>query len=132
MSGRHVLTINLKDDPGIVETYTRLHREVWPDVAPKLVIYDTATRGTANPNDRSRDRDRLDLAEKIDLIDHTAARRIAEVPNYPRLIRYTCERIGHSEEEFRCYRCRVKYPLYGSQICMTFLPPREPGAGLAE
>ena len=104
----------------------RVHHDVWPNVAPQLVIYDTAIRGIANPNDRSRDRDRLDLAEKIDLIDHSAARRIAEVPNYPRLIAHTCRRIGYDEEQFRCYRCRVKYPLYGSQICMTFMPPRNP------
>jgi len=36
MSGRHVLTIDLKDDPRIVETYTRLHREVWPEVQASL------------------------------------------------------------------------------------------------
>ena len=36
MSGRHVLTTNLKDDPGIVETYTRLHRDVWPEVQASL------------------------------------------------------------------------------------------------
>jgi L-rhamnose mutarotase len=36
MSGRHVLTMNLKGDPGIVETYTRLHRDVWPEVQASL------------------------------------------------------------------------------------------------
>ncbi len=33
---RHVFTMNLKDDPGIVETYTRHHREVWPEVQASL------------------------------------------------------------------------------------------------
>jgi len=105
----------------------RVHRDVWPSVAPQLVLYDTAIRGTANPNDRSRDRDRLDLAEKIDVLDHVAARRISEVSSYPRLIAHACRRIGYAEDAFRCYRCRVKYPLYGSQICMAFLPPQKPG-----
>ena len=36
MSRRHVFTLNLKDDPGIVETYTRYHREVWPEVQASL------------------------------------------------------------------------------------------------
>ena len=36
MSGRHVLTMNLKDDPGIIETYTRLHCDVWPEVQASL------------------------------------------------------------------------------------------------
>jgi L-rhamnose mutarotase len=29
---RSVLTVNLKDEPGIVETYKSHHREVWPEV----------------------------------------------------------------------------------------------------
>jgi hypothetical protein len=36
MSGRHVLTMNLKGDPGIVESYIRLHRDVWPEVQASL------------------------------------------------------------------------------------------------
>ena len=31
-----VLTISLKDDPEIVETYRRYHREVWPEVQASL------------------------------------------------------------------------------------------------
>jgi L-rhamnose mutarotase len=31
-----VFTINLKDDPGIVETYRRYHGEVWPEVLQSL------------------------------------------------------------------------------------------------
>jgi L-rhamnose mutarotase len=31
-----VLTINLKDDPEIVERYRRYHREVWPEVQDSL------------------------------------------------------------------------------------------------
>ena len=33
---RSVLTVNLKDEAGIVETYRRHHREVWPDVQVSL------------------------------------------------------------------------------------------------
>ncbi len=31
-----VFTINLKDDPAVVETYRRHHREVWPEVQASL------------------------------------------------------------------------------------------------
>jgi L-rhamnose mutarotase len=34
---RHVLTLNLKDEPGIVETYTRHHTRVWPEVRSSLI-----------------------------------------------------------------------------------------------
>jgi L-rhamnose mutarotase len=33
---RHVLTVRLKDGPGVVESYTRHHREVWPEVQASL------------------------------------------------------------------------------------------------
>jgi L-rhamnose mutarotase len=33
---RHIFTVNLRDEPGIVETYIRHHREVWPEVQASL------------------------------------------------------------------------------------------------
>ena len=37
MSTRHVFTLNLRDDPAIVETYVRHHRSVWPEVQASLL-----------------------------------------------------------------------------------------------
>jgi L-rhamnose mutarotase len=37
MSHRHVFTVNLKDDPAVVETYKRYHSEVWPEVQASLL-----------------------------------------------------------------------------------------------
>ena len=34
---RHVLTVNLKDEPGVIETYRDDHREVWPEVRDSLM-----------------------------------------------------------------------------------------------
>jgi len=33
---RHVLTVDLRDDPAAVEAYTAHHREVWPEVLESL------------------------------------------------------------------------------------------------
>jgi L-rhamnose mutarotase len=33
---RNVFTVNLKDEPGIVETYRRHHSHVWPEVQASL------------------------------------------------------------------------------------------------
>lgn len=33
---RYVLTVNLKDDPAVVDAYRRYHRAVWPDVQASL------------------------------------------------------------------------------------------------
>ena len=37
MSLRHVFTLNLKDDPAVVEAYVRHHRDVWPEVQASLL-----------------------------------------------------------------------------------------------
>ena len=31
---RYVLTVNLKDDQGIIDNYRRYHQDVWPEVRP--------------------------------------------------------------------------------------------------
>lgn len=36
MSRRYVFTVNLKDDPAVVDLYKRHHREVWPEVQESL------------------------------------------------------------------------------------------------
>ena len=33
---RHVFTLNLKDDPAVVDAYRRHHRAVWPEVQASL------------------------------------------------------------------------------------------------
>ena len=33
---RYVLTVNLKDDPAVIETYRDYHRRVWPEVLESL------------------------------------------------------------------------------------------------
>jgi L-rhamnose mutarotase len=33
---RHLLAVDLKDDPGVVEAYTAHHRRVWPEVVRSL------------------------------------------------------------------------------------------------
>ena len=36
MNTRHVLTVDLKDDPAIVDAYLEHHRRVWPEVVRSL------------------------------------------------------------------------------------------------
>ena len=37
MSPRYVFTLDLKDDPAVVEAYVRHHRDVWPEVQASLL-----------------------------------------------------------------------------------------------
>jgi hypothetical protein len=101
-----------------------LHEDVYPGSEPGLLIYDTALDGVADVNDRGRDIDRLDLAESIEPLGTGISRfRSARVPGYARLIDLVCTKMGWDGTRFRGYRCQIEYPLYGSQVAMTFAPP---------
>jgi hypothetical protein len=90
---------------------------------PQLLIYDTALDGVANINDQSRDIDRLDMVESVQALGVGPSRwRSADVPNYAELVRDVSRRLRWDAELFRGYRCRIDYPIYGSQIAMAFEP----------
>jgi hypothetical protein len=104
-----------------------IHEEVYPGPDPELLIYDTAVNGVADMNDVTREIDRLDLKEAIEPLGMgTAVFRTAEVGNYVEMLRHVCAKLGWDEREFRGYRCRVQYPVYGAQYSMAFTPPEKP------
>jgi hypothetical protein len=104
-----------------------VHEDVYPQVDPQLLIYDTALDGVANINDPGRDIDRLDMLESVQALGAGPSRwRSADVPNYAELVREVCQRLSWSAEAFRNYRCRIDYPIYGSQVAMAFDPPSRP------
>jgi hypothetical protein len=106
-----------------------VHDSVWPGRHPELFIHDASFNGLANVNDPSREVDRLDFVESIQRLGHGTGRcRIAEYADYVKLIRHCCETLGWDGEQLRGYRCRMQYPLYGSQLTLAFDPaPVLPG-----
>jgi hypothetical protein len=101
-----------------------IHEAVWPGVEPELRMYDTAARGIANPTDPARDMDRIDVLDSIQSLGASIARvRTREVAGYPEMVRSVCDTLGWDSEHFRGYRCRVDYPVYGTQVSMVFAPP---------
>jgi hypothetical protein len=104
-----------------------LHEQVYPGLQPELVLYDTAVNGLADLNDPTRDIDRLDVNETVESLGWGAAMfRVPEVGDYVEILRHIFGRIGRDDREFRGYRCKVQYPIYGSQLCMAFTPPEKP------
>jgi len=100
-----------------------VHKDVWPGCDPSLVLYDTVIKGIANPDDRSRDRDRLDLFETITpLGDRPTGFRNPEVPRYTEMLEHTCNSHNWNLTDFRGYRTRMNYPFHGSQTCIIFKP----------
>jgi hypothetical protein len=98
-----------------------VHRDLYPGQAPSLLVYDTAFEGVANVNDPARDIHRLDLAETVAALGEGADRvRSPDVPRYAEMLRHVTERAGIDGAALRGYRCRVDYPLYGTQVVMAF------------
>ena len=105
-----------------------LHEDVYAGQSPDLFLYDTAFDGVASVNDRSRDIDRLDLAESVqDLGRGLPAFRTSVVPRYVEMLQLVFDRMGWDDAAFRGHRCRIDYPVYGSQVTMAFTPPSAPG-----
>jgi len=101
-----------------------VHEDIYPAAAPELSIYDTAIGGIADVNDRSRDLDRLDLAETCrDLGRGLAHAAIPGAPRYAALTEHVVARLGWSAADFRHYRVQVEYPVYGSQVTLAFQAP---------
>jgi hypothetical protein len=103
------------------------HEQCYADVTPSLRIFDTSINGMADPNDPRRSFDQLELAESIESLgDKLRDLDSTYFPRYAELIQHCLARSGWQHETFRCFRCLVEYPVYGSQMCMTFARPPLP------
>jgi hypothetical protein len=101
-----------------------LRDDVFPGSEPALFIYDTTFDGVADVNDPTRDIDRLDLCESIQPLGRGITKfRTTEVPRYAELLRHVCVKLGWDGKRFRGYRCRIDYPIYGTQVAMAFDAP---------
>lgn len=98
-----------------------VHRDVFPGHDPGLVIYDTAFEGVADPNDPARDIDRLDTSESIQKLGWGLDKfRSGDEPRCADMLQHVWNSLGWNTDDFRGYRCRIDYPLYGSQVVITW------------
>ncbi len=89
--------------------------------APRLVMYDTAMRGTSPLFDPSREFDRLHLHERVDeLAPGPEGHRSTDAPFLPDLVRCMLDQPWLAGRGFRAYRLRQTYPVYGSQVAFAF------------
>ncbi len=103
-----------------------VHEDLFPGGPPILRVYDTAFDGSADLNDAARDVDQLDLLETVEPLGHGLARlRSTDVPRYTDLMAHAFKALRLDARRMRGYRCRVDYPVYGSQITLAFEPERE-------
>jgi hypothetical protein len=69
----------------------------------------------------------MDTGETIQHMGRGISRlRAPEIPQYERLLKMVFDKLGWNADEFRAYRCRIDYPLYGSQVVMAWDAPAPP------
>lgn len=108
--------------PSKVLIYDLLVEEgLFDDAPPRLVMYDTAMRGTSPLFDPAREFDRLHLRERVDMLPSGPdGHRSTDAPFLPDLIRFMLESRNLNDRRFRAYRLRQTYPIYGSQVAFAF------------
>lgn len=98
-----------------------LHEDVYPGVDPKLRILELGEHGYAEVNDESREVDALDVNEHIAPLGRGIdSFRAADIPNYIELLNHVCLKRGWDPKQFRGYRARIQFPIYGTQIQIAF------------
>lgn len=103
-----------------------VHDDLYQASEPSVRVYDTAFDGIADVNNRARDIDQLDMTEPVESLGKGLGRfRSSDVPRYSELMRTAFESLQWSADNFRGYRCRVDYPIYGTQVTLVFDPPEE-------
>lgn len=103
-----------------------VHKDVFPDSEPELIVYNPGAKGPANPNDPSRDADKVLTSEPVVHTPNNAARfEVSEVPNYLNMLECVSAQIGHSLRDFRVYRLTLAYPVPCFQHVIAFQAPEQ-------
>jgi hypothetical protein len=117
---RAALAIGIDTPTKVLLFDVLVHKDIFPGQEPQLNMYRTAGVFGSQPGNR-REIDRLDLLEAIQSLGHGLAKfRSLDTPTYQDMIRFVCQQRGWNANELRGYRCRIEYPMYSSEIVMSF------------
>ncbi len=95
-----------------------LHKDVPQDEQLALRVYDTAGRGLVTKfDDPSRANDLLEPCSTIDYLGFDASKHhCTDIPHYIDMVQHVCNQKGWDPAAFKCYRCTIDFPVYGSHI----------------
>jgi hypothetical protein len=72
-------------------------------------------------NDRIDDLDRVDVSERIGVLDSGLGRfEVPAVPNYRRMLEKMARELGQDLDAMRVHRLSVAYPPFGHEFVSTF------------
>lgn len=104
-----------------------VEKGVFPGLDPTVYLYNTTARGPADIENPSRLHDRVVPPvglEKLQLTPGTVS--MDRLSGYWHMLRDVFRRIGQDPSDFRGWRLRVPYPLYGFQWVLAFNAPAPP------
>lgn len=127
-SNLEILAAGMGSPAKVLQFDMFIRDDVWCGVEPGLSIYWTGRRGPVMDEElEARRRDRLDLHEMLARLGHGITRiHSSDVDNYAAMMRDVFAMLGWPGERFRGYRCRIQYPVVGTQIIVAFNLPRAP------
>jgi hypothetical protein len=98
-----------------------IHGDIFEGIDPELYVYKTMGKGGADIEDHLRDIDRVSTNDQIeDLGVGLSKLGIHDIPKYPDMVNYLCEKNGYKPDEFRTHRLQVQYPIYGFQYVIAY------------
>ncbi len=107
-----------------------VHKDIFPDGRPQLLVFNPGAKGPANPNDRDRDADRTSAGESPALVPENENRfLVPEVPKYTGIIDRVSSQLGYNMDDFRVFRLKLAYPVVCFQYVVAFEAPRLPAHG---
>jgi hypothetical protein len=101
-----------------------LHRDIYAGLEPRLRILEVGSHGAAEVNDETRDLEVLDVVERVEPLGWgISSFRAAEIPRYDELLAHVCDKLGWNPGDFRGFRTRIEYPMFGTQVQLAFDVP---------
>ncbi|MFZ9882043.1 MAG: hypothetical protein ACO3QC_11645 [Phycisphaerales bacterium] len=98
-----------------------LPAELTDGSAPELFVFAPGPRSCTNVNDRIDDLDRVDVSERIEVLDSGPERfEVPAVPNYRRMLEKMAGELGQDLDAMRVLRLSVAYPPFGDEFVSTF------------
>ena len=101
-----------------------VHEDLYTGATPELGTYDTSFDGVVDVNDPSCEIDRVDSSDRLEFIGRgTSSFPVPEVPKHAELLKHVFSSLTWNPDKFMGWRARVDYPLYGTQVVVSFVTP---------
>lgn len=102
--------------------------DMFGPIEPRAMVYsDLRVGDSAIPYE---DAELLSIGESVNHLGRGPAFvNSPDIPRYPEMINYVCDRLGWDANRFDVYRCRVEYPVLPSSVVVEFDLPEPPKTG---